>query len=78
MKRHPLSFFSGTIILLIILVSAVSASTENNGNQRVFIFDASGSMWGQIKGTAKIQIAKEVLADMIMDLPGGINVGLVA
>jgi Ca-activated chloride channel family protein len=78
MKRQPLSFFSGIIILIILLTSAAVISAGNHGNNMVFIFDASGSMWGQVKGTAKIQIAKEVLTDMIKDLPEGINVGLVA
>ncbi|MFO7883627.1 MAG: VWA domain-containing protein [Desulfobacteraceae bacterium] len=44
----------------------------------VFILDASGSMWGQVEGTAKIVIAKEVLSDLIRDLPDESIVGLVA
>ncbi len=48
------------------------------GGNTIFIFDASGSMWGQVEGTAKIQIAKEVLTGLIQDLPEGINAGLVA
>ena len=48
------------------------------GGNVIFIFDASGSMWGQVEGKAKIQIAKEVLTSLIQDLPEGINVGLVA
>lgn len=78
MRRQPLSFFPGIIILIILLTSTVAVSAGNHSNNMVFIFDASGSMWGQVKGIAKIQIAKEVLTDMIMDLPEGINVGLVA
>ncbi len=78
MRRKSLSFFSVIIILLILLTSTLTVSAGNHGNNMVFIFDASGSMWGQVKGIAKIQIAKDVLTDMIMDLPEGINVGLVA
>ncbi len=44
----------------------------------VFIFDASGSMWGQINGTAKIDIAKEAMDLIVNDLPPDMNVGLVA
>ena len=43
----------------------------------VFILDGSGSMWGQIEGKAKIDIAKEVLTGLIKDLPAGVDVGLV-
>ncbi|MBW1712925.1 MAG: VWA domain-containing protein [Deltaproteobacteria bacterium] len=42
------------------------------------ILDASGSMWGQVEGRAKIQIAKEVLADLIQGLPDKVRVGLMA
>ncbi|MCD4718827.1 MAG: VWA domain-containing protein [Desulfobacula sp.] len=44
----------------------------------MFILDASGSMWGQVEGTAKIAIAKEVLTDLIKGLPDDIVAGLVA
>ncbi|BBO76641.1 hypothetical protein DSCW_40580 [Desulfosarcina widdelii] len=44
----------------------------------VFILDASGSMWGQVEGTAKIAIAKEVLTGLVKELPDDSTVGLVA
>jgi Ca-activated chloride channel family protein len=44
----------------------------------VFILDASGSMWGQVEGTAKIAIAKEVLTGLVQELPDDATVGLVA
>ena len=44
----------------------------------MFILDASGSMWGQVEGKAKIAIAKEVLTGLIKDLPDDAVVGLVA
>ena len=44
----------------------------------VFILDASGSMWGQVEGAAKIAIAKEVLAGLVKELPDDSTVGLVA
>jgi Ca-activated chloride channel family protein len=44
----------------------------------MFILDASGSMWGQVEGTAKIVIAKEVLSDLIKGLPDNTVAGLVA
>ncbi|MHB8789945.1 MAG: VWA domain-containing protein [Desulfobulbaceae bacterium] len=42
----------------------------------VLVLDASGSMWGQIGGTAKIVIAKEVLNELIDGLPADLQVGL--
>jgi len=42
----------------------------------VLVLDASGSMWGQIKGKAKITIAKAVMADLISELPTDFQTGL--
>jgi Ca-activated chloride channel family protein len=44
----------------------------------VFIYDSSGSMWGQIKGKAKVAIAREVMAETVARLPASQRVGLVA
>ena len=65
------------VLLALLLCPAASPAADAGGNV-VFILDASGSMWGQIEGLAKIQIAKEVMTDLIGDLPDGLNVGLVA
>jgi len=40
------------------------------------ILDASNSMWGQIQGRSKIEIAREVLTKLVRGLPDNINVGL--
>jgi len=42
----------------------------------VLVLDASGSMWGQIDGKAKIVIAREVLNTLIDSLPADLQVGL--
>lgn len=44
----------------------------------MFILDASGSMWGQVAGQAKITIAKQVLAKAVPALPPEVRVGLTA
>ena len=56
---------------------AATPAAGSSGNI-AFILDASGSMWGQVEGTAKIAIAKEVLTGLIRDLPDDAVVGLVA
>lgn len=48
------------------------------GSDLVFIVDGSGSMWGQIDGTAKISTAKQALTGLIGDLGADTNVGLIA
>lgn len=44
----------------------------------LLILDASGSMWGQIEGTNKIVIAREVVGDLLDGLADDAQVGLVA
>ena len=58
--------------------SGASSRARVSSGNIVFILDASGSMWGQVEGKAKIAIAKEVLIGLIKDLPDDAVVGLVA
>lgn len=44
----------------------------------LLIFDASGSMWGQIEGENKIVIARRVLGELVDGLPDESPVGLIA
>ncbi len=66
---------NGMLVALatVVIISPTSAQQTPN---LLFILDASGSMWGQIDGTAKIVTAKEVLIARINDLPERANVGL--
>lgn len=65
-----------TVFFLLPVLSG-QAQQHEQGNL-VCILDASGSMWGQIDGKAKIEIAKETLANLIQGLPDSLLVGLVA
>ncbi len=42
------------------------------------VFDASGSMWGQIKGVNKIVTAREVVSNLLNELPDKQRLGLMA
>ncbi|NHE59272.1 vWA domain-containing protein [Cyclobacterium plantarum] len=44
----------------------------------IFIYDASGSMWGQLQGKTKMEIASEVLSETVETLPENQQFGLVA
>jgi len=54
------------------------ASTAYAQDKSILVLDASGSMWGQINGKAKITIAKEVVADLLKSWPKDKLLGLVA
>ncbi len=73
------NIFQLAIIILLSGFVAIPASGDSSGKTNlVLIFDASGSMWGQIDGKAKIEIAKEAMDMIVKDLPADINIGLVA
>ena len=67
--RLALAAFSGSIL---------SAAVAHAGEDVVIVYDASGSMWGQIEGTSKMEIARDVLGDLVQDWDAGTNLGLVA
>ncbi|MDZ7810016.1 MAG: hypothetical protein U5L11_07415 [Arhodomonas sp.] len=70
--------FVGFVVLLLALVmTAAPVSGQSAGTGKtVLVLDASGSMWGQIEGEAKISIAREVINGLLDDLPEGQELGL--
>jgi Mg-chelatase subunit ChlD len=79
MKRSQRRF-SFYIIAGLLLFHLICPAPGHGGNlpEVMFILDASGSMWGQINGTAKIEIAQTVLGKIVSDLPGEVKTGLTA
>lgn len=59
------------------LSSGASAQQDPTKNVMV-VFDASGSMWGQIDGRPKISIAREVLTGVLNSLSGNTQMGMIA
>ena len=66
-------------VLFVLLLFPVSliAETPPKG-KAIMVFDASGSMWGQIKGKPKISIAREVVKDVINEWDPNLDLGLTA
>lgn len=54
---------SVSVFLTHISASYVSAQ-EAQSTELMFVFDASGSMWGQVDGKTKIEIARDVFSDL--------------
>ena len=63
-------------VLLALMGITMAAFGQNT--PIIFILDASGSMWGQIEGIAKMEIATSVLSDAVGKLENGQPVGLIA
>ena len=65
------------ILFLMVGTFFFTPSIQANGIPQVmFIFDASGSMWGQVGNQTKIEAAKEVMAQIVPKLPKEVKAGL--
>lgn len=58
------------------LSSKSTKSSKTDVKRMVLVLDASGSMWGRIRGKTKIEIAKGVLDELIDSMSGDFQVGL--
>ncbi len=59
------------------LLAGLLAATETiAADKTMIVLDASGSMWGQIDGRAKIDIARETLGTVLKAVPVGTELGL--
>jgi len=67
--RSPLTGIVSSALLLGSALCSAQTST-------LFILDGSGSMWGQVEGRAKIDIARQVLGDLTARLPADVQAGL--
>lgn len=60
--------------LLLLTFGTIAHASE----RAIIVLDASGSMWGQIAGVAKITIARDTLAQVLGTLPADLELGLMA
>jgi len=58
--------------------STPQAVTADGRASTVIVFDVSNSMWGQVEGRSKIEIAREVIEDLLDDWDPDVDLGLVA
>ena len=72
MNRHHIAL----ALLFAVLSFPTFADTEPS--RVMIVLDASGSMWGQLDGKTKIEIAREVIEDLLDDIDQEIEIGLVA
>lgn len=65
-----------TVGMLLALLLATAASLA--GERAIIVLDASGSMWGQIGGKPKLEIARETLRTVLKSIPADMELGLIA
>ena len=66
--------FVYTLFLCLLLLPSTGFAAKDI----ILVLDASGSMWGQIEGTAKISIARDVVDEMLVDWSHDNELGLIA
>jgi Ca-activated chloride channel homolog len=59
---------------LLFCMSAYAAAAD----RAIIVLDASGSMWGQIDGTPKLEIARDTLRTVLQSVPADMELGLMA
>ena len=64
--------------LAVVVALMMPVATASAADDVAIVYDASGSMWGQIDGVSKLEIAREVLADLVTGWSADTNLGLVA
>jgi Ca-activated chloride channel family protein len=78
-KSLKVAVISGLALILSHGIALTQQASDADEKSKVmFVLDGSNSMWGQIDGTAKISIAKDVMTNLIKDLDPDINMGLMA
>ncbi len=58
--------------------TAITAGSAQAVDDVMVVFDGSNSMWGQIDGTAKIEIARDAMESLMGDWTDKTNLGLMA
>jgi len=64
------------VVWLLLIISMMFGNLYANSAKAIIVFDASGSMWGQIGHKAKITIAKDALKDVVRDWNSNTQLGL--
>jgi Ca-activated chloride channel homolog len=62
-------------LLVFIPAMALSAAAADKS---IIVFDASGSMWAQIEGKTRIEIARETISTVLKEFPADRELGLMA
>lgn len=68
------ALLAGTLLL----ATASATAADPKQPRTIIVMDGSGSMWGQIDGRPKLEIARETVADVVGKLPANQTLGLIA
>ncbi|WP_432284792.1 VWA domain-containing protein [Aminobacter sp. BA135] len=68
--------FTRGILASVLMLSGLASA--NAADRAIIVLDASGSMWGQIDGKPKLEIAREALRSVLTTIPADTELGLMA
>ena len=71
-----MAFLLRGLAAAVFLLSANAMATA--ADRTIIVLDASGSMWGQIDGKPKLEIARETLRTVLQSVPADMELGLMA
>lgn len=60
------------------LALAAPAALAQERPNLMIVFDGSGSMWGQVGGRAKIEMARQALSSVLSEVTPGMEIGMLA
>jgi Ca-activated chloride channel family protein len=66
------------ILRVVLCLLFFAAAAQARADQAIIVLDASGSMWGQIGGETKMDIAKRTLATVLGTVPSTLELGMMA
>src|SRR5690606_31240740 len=79
---QPSLSWSVPVLKILGPVARIAMLTAGEGahatERAIIVFDGSGSMWGQIDGKPKLEIARQALRDMLATVPDTMELGLMA
>ncbi len=73
LTRRGVFIITGAFLLVLSTVSNAQAA-----DRIMVVLDGSGSMWGQIDGKPKLEIARETLREVLQNVPESTELGLIA
>ena len=71
-----MAFLSRGALAALLLFSA--GAVADAADRAIIVLDASGSMWGQIDGRPKVDIARQTLRTVLRSVPSDMELGLMA
>ena len=71
-----MAFLSRGVLAALFLVWMTALGLA--ADRAIIVLDASGSMWGQIDGRPKVDIARETLRTVLQSVPADMELGLMA